>query len=116
MRAVLGVALVFSFAIAAGAQQPAPPGSGHNDVIRGTGCVKHGVENGCTALTDRKTGDVYTLFFSSGNPPAPNTAISFEGTAHQGMTTCMQGKAVDVMKWSNVKGRCKATAAAIAPQ
>jgi len=92
MRAGLGAALMFSVAIVAAAQQPGPQKSGHNNLIRGTGCVKPGVENGCTVLTDRKTGDVYTVFFSSDNLPAPNAAISFEGTAHQGMTTCMQGR------------------------
>jgi len=116
MRAGLGAALMFSVAIVAAAQQPGPQKSGHNNLIRGTGCVKPGVENGCTVLTDRKTGDVYTVFFSSDNLPAPNAAISFEGTAHQGMTTCMQGKAVDVTTWSSVKGRCKGSGASTPAQ
>jgi len=89
------------------AQQPATPETSHSAILRGTGCVNPGVESGCIALKDNKTGDVYTLFFGSDHSPAPNSLISFEGTAHQGMTTCMQGRAVDVTKWSPAKGRCK---------
>jgi len=37
-------------------------------------------------------------------------AIWFKGAAHQGMTTCMQGKAVDVSKWKRTKAQCPAPA------
>jgi hypothetical protein len=77
-------------------------------MIHASGCVRAGVEHSCLTLKDKKTGDVYTLFFSDNQAPPINSAISFEGAAHQGMTTCMQGKAVDVAKWSKAKLRCKA--------
>jgi len=82
------------------AQQP------NTAVIRAQGCLAPGVEGGCTAVKDQKTGQVYTVFFGSQQAPKGNRAISFEGVEHQGMTTCMQGKAVDVSKWSYIKRRC----------
>jgi hypothetical protein len=85
------------------AQPPAQPEVPHDaSHIDGAGCVQSGVESSCKVLKDAKTGDTYTLFFSS-KAPSAGTAISFQGTAHQGMTTCMQGKAVDVAQWTKVK-------------
>jgi hypothetical protein len=40
----------------------------------------------------------------SGKVPNPGTAIQFKATPHQGMTTCMQGKAVSVTSWKTEKG------------
>jgi hypothetical protein len=109
MRIGLALAIGVSFAACALAQQAAPPENTPANTIRATGCVRPGVENGCTTLKDKKTGDVYTLFFADEKTPASNTGISFEATPHQGMTTCMQGKAVNVTKWSKVKMRCSAS-------
>jgi hypothetical protein len=72
-------------------------------VIQGSGCVSKAVESSCLVLKDATTGDLYNLLFSD-HPPTADTAIRFKGTEHQCMTTCMQGKAVNVTKWKRVKG------------
>ena len=108
MRSLLAVATTLTFAGTLLTQQPAKPDTAPGDTIRGTGCVQAGVESGCTTLKDNKTGEMYTLFFASGKAPAANTGIWFEGAAHQGMTTCMQGSAVDVAKWKRKKLHCSA--------
>ena len=77
--------------------------------IQASGCVQAGVEGGCTVLKDAKSDKLYNLFFASDKKPAPDTAISFAGTAHNGMTTCMQGTAVDVKKWK-LKTKCEKAA------
>ena len=74
--------------------------------VRGRGCLVTGVENGCFSLRDEKTGQVYTLLFGSQKTPRTNSEISFQGVEYKGMTTCLQGKAIEVSKWSKVKGRC----------
>ena len=71
--------------------------------IKGSGCVERGVENSCHVLIDSKTGVTYNLIFSA-KAPKSGTAISFTGTEHHGMTTCMQGKPVNVSKWKKEKG------------
>jgi hypothetical protein len=108
--AVAAGTLIFTLVVPA--QQPAQQNSTHNAVIRGSGCVETGVEAGCKVLKDTKTGDTYVLFFAA-KEPGPGTAIWFKGTAHQGMTTCMQGKALDVLKWNPSKMHCTGTANAL---
>lgn len=71
--------------------------------IHGSGCVEKAVETSCHVLTDSKTGETYNLLFG-GKVPKAGTAIRFKGTAHQGMTTCMQGKPVNVTSWKKEKG------------
>jgi hypothetical protein len=71
--------------------------------IQGSGCVEKAVESSCHVLTDSKTGEIYNLLFA-GKIPKNGTAIWFKGTGHQGMTTCMQGKPVNVKKWKKEKG------------
>jgi len=86
----------------AGAQQPSQSETTKPAVIRGSGCVSKGVETGCLVLKDTKTGESYNLMLAD-HAPAPGTAIRFQATPHQGMTTCMQGKAVNVTKWKKLK-------------
>lgn len=71
--------------------------------IKGSGCVENAVETSCHDLIDTKTGNTYNLLFS-GKVPKAGTAISFKASPHQGMTTCMQGKPVNVIKWKKEKG------------
>ncbi len=79
--------------------------------IHGSGCVEKAVETSCHVVTDSKTGETYNLLFS-GKVPKAGTAIRFKGTAHQGMTTCMQGKPVNVTSWKKEKGiKCPPAAA-----
>ncbi len=75
--------------------------------VTGSGCVEAGVEAGCLVLKDTKTGTLFNLFFK-GNPPAINTAIRFTGNLHEGPTTCMQGTAVEVKKFTVIKMHCPA--------
>jgi hypothetical protein len=82
--------------------QTSPPAAAPT-YIKGSGCVQKAVETGCHVLVDSKTGNTYNLLFS-GKVPKSGSAIWFKGTAHQGMTTCMQGEPVNVTKWKKEKG------------
>ena len=73
--------------------------------VLGSGCVEAGVEGGCFVLHDKKSGTTFNLFFKDGFP-ALDTAISFEGTEDNNPNFCMQGKAVDVTKWTPIKMHC----------
>jgi len=72
-------------------------------VVRGSGCVEKAVESSCHVLIDSKTGDIYSLLFAA-KVPKSGTAIRFHGAAHQGMSTCMQGKPVNITAWKKEKG------------
>jgi hypothetical protein len=74
--------------------------------VSGSGCVTAGVEAGCLMVTDTKTGAVYNVFFR-GKKPKVGTAVRFSGTPHDGPTMCMQGQAVDVTTWIQLKMKCK---------
>jgi hypothetical protein len=99
MRIRLVVAFILCFAFVVAAQEPTNPVA-HGDTVKGSGYIEAGVEAGCKVLKDTKTGVLYNLFFSSKDQPPLGTAITFEGTVHEGPTTCMQGKAVDVSSWT----------------
>ena len=104
MNRVLPIVVLFLAGLAV-AQQPSPTQPIASPPIRGSGCVTKAIESSCLVLTDTKTGQVYNLLFAD-HPPAEGTAIKFKATEHQGMTTCMQGKAVNVTQWKpwkNVK-------------
>ena len=73
--------------------------------ITASGCVKAGVEAGCLVLTDPKTNVMYQLSFK-GRKPAVGAAIRFTGTAHGGITICMQGIGVSVKSWTRTKMKC----------
>ena len=57
-------------------------------------------------VTDTRTQTVYNVFFK-GKKPKVGTAIRFSGTAHEGPTMCMQGKAINVTTWFPLKMKCK---------
>jgi hypothetical protein len=77
--------------------------SGHGQtqgrVVEGQGCVWEGVEAGCLMVTDKDTDYTYNLLISSGEKPSPGIGIFFMGSLHQGATSCMQGRPVDVKSW-----------------
>jgi hypothetical protein len=83
--------------------QPSNQPAAKPKAVRGSGCIENAVESSCHILVDSKSGDTYNLFFS-GKVPKSGTAVQFKGTAHQGMTTCMQGKPVNVTSWKKEKG------------
>jgi len=78
---------------AAAAQEPKP--------VKGQGCVAAGAEASCLVVKDVKTGVLYNLFFK-GTKPAVGTGIEFTGVPSDMMTTCMQGKPLEVSTWSRV--------------
>ena len=100
MRVIPAVLFVLSFSAFALGQSW---GTAKPETIQGSGCVENAVETSCHILLDSKSGDTYNLFFSA-KVPKTGTAIWFKGTPHQGMTTCMQGKAVNVTSWKKEKG------------
>lgn len=87
--ALLGVLVTAS----AAAQEPKP--------VKGQGCVAAGVEASCLVVKDMKTGVQYNLLFK-GTKPAVGTGIEFTGVPSDMMTTCMQGKPLEVSSWSRV--------------
>ena len=80
---------------------PAHASSGKK--ISGSGCVEKAVLNSCRVIIDSQTGELYDLLFPA-KMPKTGTAIKFAGTAHKGATSCMQGKPVQVSKWTKEKG------------
>ena|SRR5271165_1416284 len=109
MKLTLAIAIMLSVG-SAFAQQSSEAQTKSTARVHGSGCVSKGVESSCLVLTDSKTGKVYNLIFAD-HVPAAGTAIKFVATEHQGMTTCMQGTAVNVSKWKPLKSiKCPADA------
>jgi hypothetical protein len=75
------------------AQEPKP--------VKGQGCVAAGVEASCLVVKEVKTGVLYNLVFK-GTKPAAGTGIEFTGVPSDKMTSCMQGKLLEVSSWSRV--------------
>ena len=100
MKKILVVVLLVGSCAAASTQTQH---SSNSKTVTGSGCVENAVETSCHVLLDAQTGETYNLLFS-GKVPKAGTAIWFKGSAHQGMTTCMQGKPVNVTKWKKEKG------------
>ena len=98
MKLIPPIVLLLAAAAPAQTQESSKP-----KTIQGSGCIERAVESKCHVVTDSKTGELYNLLFSA-KAPKTGTAIWFQGTEHQGMTTCMQGKPVNVKKWKNEKG------------
>ena len=97
----IGILMVTTSTPAAPAKSDGTP-----KTITGYGCVTAGVEAGCLMVTDKKTQTVYNVYFR-GAKPRVGTAIRFTGTAHEGPTTCMQGQAVNVSSWIQLKMKCR---------
>ncbi|HWG18953.1 MAG TPA: hypothetical protein VG225_00400 [Terracidiphilus sp.] len=66
--------------------------------IHAEGCVEAGVEADCLVVKDVKTAKLYNILIK-GARPAVGEGIDFTGVAHEGVTTCMQGIAVEVDHW-----------------
>ena len=103
MVLVIGAAILAASAPAAPKMLDEPSS---RKTISGSGCVTAGVEPGCLMVTDTKTQTAYNVYFR-GNKPKVGTAIRFSGTPHDGPTTCMQGQAVNVTTWLQLKMKCK---------
>jgi hypothetical protein len=88
-----------SSAIAYGGPPAKPP------QIRGEGCVEPGVEARCLVVKDVRSGEQFDLFVK-GVQPEIGSGIEFVGVPHHGMTTCMQGTAVDVQAWAHKNLKC----------
>lgn len=79
--------------------------------IHGQGCVTAGVEARCLLVRDLKSGRLFSLVFKS-IQPAVGDGIEFDALPHQGPSTCMQGKALDVTDWARKDTlKCKPGAA-----
>ena len=101
-KCLLSVAILLiatgSSGATSGAPQKPPP-------IRGEGCVESGVEARCLVVKDIKNGTQYNLFVK-GIQPAIGSGIEFSGVPHRGISTCMQGTAVDVVSWTRKDLKC----------
>ena len=101
---MMGVLLFGALVITPGlAAQKKPNDTSTSKLISASGYVTTGVEAGCLMLQDSKTKTLYNLFFTEKKKPALGEAIQFTGKRHDGPTTCMQGEAVNVQKWSPLK-------------
>ena len=97
---LFGIALFHAPAKAGSDEPPAK-------TITASGCVTAGVEPGCLLVTDKKTGTVYNVYFRGRKKPQVGSAIRFTGAPHDGPTTCMQGRAVNVRTWFPLKMKCE---------
>jgi hypothetical protein len=94
MRGTIFAAIaLLAIPVTSAAQEPKP--------VKGQGCVAAGAEASCLVVKDMKTGVLYDLFFK-GTKPAVGTGIDFTGVPRDMMTTCMQGKPLEVSSWSRV--------------
>jgi len=66
--------------------------------VEGAGCVEAGVEAGCLIVKDIKSGKVFNLIVREPRPRV-GEGIEFAGMLFGGVTTCMQGTAVQVASW-----------------
>lgn len=73
--------------------------------IRGEGCVEPGVETRCLVVKDVRNGALFNLFVR-GVQPEIGSGIEFVGVPHHGITTCMQGTALDVVSWVHKDLKC----------
>jgi hypothetical protein len=97
MRPVaLVLALMFTAGMAATAGETP---TGDVKQVRAQGCIEPGVEAGCLVVKDIESGKLYNILVK-GLRPGVGEGIEFTGAAHEGPTTCMQGIAVDVIKWT----------------
>lgn len=102
--AVFLIQIAFALSVGVAQTEPAPPST---KKIAGSGCVEPGVEAKCLVVHDAKTNVLYNPIFDTGNEPQVGIAIRFEGTVHEGPTTCMQGTAVKVTKWAPIHMKCE---------
>ena len=94
---------LLSFLIVSSLQGQKKPAVTSDKSITASGYVTAGVEAGCLMLQDSKTKTLYNLLFADKKQPALGSEIQFTGTRHDGPTTCMQGEAIDVKKWTPLK-------------
>ena len=97
-RSIPALVLWVAAALLSATPQKPPP-------IRGEGCVESGVEARCLVVKDIKNGTQYNLFVK-GIQPAIGSGIEFSGVQHHGISTCMQGTAVDVVSWVRKDLKC----------
>ena len=98
---VLAAALALPPAGGQGLLKPTP--------VRAEGCVEAGVEARCLMVKDLRSGTLYNLFVK-GARPRVGMGIDFTGVPHNGPTYCMQGVALDVIRWArNAAIQCTPT-------
>jgi hypothetical protein len=95
-RVVLAVAMIVLVGSALPAELTAAP---KTDQVRAEGCVEAGVEAGCLVVKDVKSGTLYNLRIK-GPRPQVGEGIDFVGVPFDGVSICMQGPVVDVIKWA----------------
>jgi hypothetical protein len=100
LLALATIAGTLTFSAIAYSGSPAKP-----QQIRGEGCVEPGVEARCLIVKDVRSGVQFDLFVK-GVQPEIGSGIEFVGVPHNGMTTCMQGTAVDVQAWTHRNLKC----------
>ena len=95
-RVVLAVAMIVLVGSALPAELTAAP---KTDQVRAEGCVEAGVEAGCLVVKDLKSGTLYNLRIK-GPHPKVGEGIDLVGVPFDGVSICMQGPVVDVIKWA----------------
>jgi len=99
MKKGILLCMIFGIALWAPSQIPTPK------TVHEKGCVRSGVEAGCLMVVTLDGKTTYNIMVAK-NPPKPGDVIEFWGKEFQGLTYCMQGKAVKVDKWSRLKMKC----------
>ena len=100
---LLSVVLMLPIALVGQNNKTKPSSTAAKAMVVGFGYVTAGVEPGCLMLQDSRTKTLYNLFFATRKKPALGSTIRFTGKKHEGPTACMQGEAVDVKTWTQIK-------------
>ncbi len=90
-----GAALALAIVAVPSGAAPAP----QSKIVHAEGCVEPGVEARCLMVKDLKSGVLYNVFIKDPKPSIGD-GIEFTGVPHNGLTTCMQGIALDVSDWA----------------
>lgn len=98
MTRLVLAAVIFTAMTATGEKKQSPDVNQTHE----EGCVEPGVEAGCLVVKDMKDGKLYNILVK-GLRPEIGEGIEFTGARHEGPTSCMQGIAVDVIKWTQKK-------------
>lgn len=94
---ILGLVLLLGSAFAMG--QPAGHAPGRGKTVHKSGKVEAGVEGGCLLVRDARDHKLYNVLFPTGKKPSAGEKISFTGSLSHGVSTCMEGIAVNVTSW-----------------
>ena len=101
---VAAAVLAGAFLTSAADAQQWPPVGTKVDIY---GCVGRSLDNLCPIITDRKTGQVYTITTANPQPdPAKKLVVHLTGTIASYITFCWSGPFLGNITWHYTRLRC----------